>query len=51
MTIKYKVFYYYHSSGVRISPLGTATTIGLLYHPGMINNGDCGAIGGMKIGR
>jgi hypothetical protein len=29
--------------------LGTATTTGLLYQPWMI--GDCGEIGGMKIGR
>jgi hypothetical protein len=25
--------------------------IGLLYQPQMINDGDCGEIGGMKIGR
>jgi hypothetical protein len=38
-------------SGVRLSPLGTAATIGLLYPPQMIDDGDCGAIGRMKIGR
>jgi hypothetical protein len=38
-------------SGVRLSPLGTAATTGLLYQPQMINDGDCGAIGGVKIGR
>jgi hypothetical protein len=38
------------ASGVRLSPLGTAATIGLLYQPRMID-GDCGEIGGMKIGR
>jgi hypothetical protein len=38
-------------SGVRLSPLGTAATTGLLYQPQMIDGGDCGAIGGMKIGR
>jgi hypothetical protein len=38
-------------SGVRLSPLGTAGTIGLLYQPQMIDNGDCGATGGKKIGR
>jgi hypothetical protein len=37
-------------SGVRLSPLGTAATIGLLYQPQMKDYGDCGAIGGMKIG-
>jgi hypothetical protein len=38
-------------SGVRLNPLGTAATSGLLYEPRMIGEGDCGAIGGMKIGR
>jgi hypothetical protein len=36
---------------VRLSPLGTAATTGLVYQPQMIDDGDCGAIGGMKIGR
>jgi hypothetical protein len=31
--------------------LGTAATSGLLHKPQMIDEGDCGAIGGMKIGR
>jgi hypothetical protein len=30
---------------------GTAATSGLLYKPQMIDEGDCGAIDGMKIGR
>jgi hypothetical protein len=38
-------------SGVGLSPLGTAATSGLLYKPQMIDEGDCGAIGGIKIGR
>jgi hypothetical protein len=33
------------------SPLGTAAIIGLLYQPQMIDDGDCLAIGGIKIGR
>jgi hypothetical protein len=37
--------------GARLSPLGTAATVDLLYPPPMIDDGDCGAIGGMKIGR
>jgi hypothetical protein len=37
-------------SGVKLSPLGTAATIGLLYQPLMIDDGDYGAIGGIKIG-
>jgi hypothetical protein len=35
---------------VRLSPLDTATT-GLLYQPQIIDDGDSGVIGGMKIGR
>jgi hypothetical protein len=39
-------------SGVRLtSPISTAATTGLLYQPNIIDDGDCGAIGGMKIGR
>jgi hypothetical protein len=38
-------------SGVGLSPLGTAAPSGLLYKPQMIDEGDCGATGGMKIGR
>jgi hypothetical protein len=38
-------------SGVRLGPLGTAATTGLLYQPQMIDDGECGAIGGMKIGK
>jgi hypothetical protein len=37
-------------NGVRLSPLGTEATIGLLYQPQMIGDGDCGAIDKMKIG-
>jgi hypothetical protein len=36
---------------MRPSPLGTAATAGLLYQPQVIDDGDCGAIGGMKVGR
>jgi hypothetical protein len=38
-------------SGMRLSSLGTAATTGPLYQLQMIDDGDCGAIGGMKIGR
>jgi hypothetical protein len=38
-------------SGVGLSPLGTAAISGLLYKPQMIDEGECGAIGGTKIGR
>jgi hypothetical protein len=38
-------------SGVGLSPLGTAATSGLLYKPQMIDDGDCGEFGGLKIGR
>jgi hypothetical protein len=36
---------------VGLSALGTAATSGLLYKSQMIDKGDCGAIGGIKIGR
>jgi hypothetical protein len=36
---------------VRLNPLGTAATTGLLNQPQMIDDGDCRAICGMKIGR
>jgi hypothetical protein len=36
---------------VGLSPLGTAAASGLLFKPQMIDDGDCGAIGGIKIGR
>jgi hypothetical protein len=36
---------------VRLSPFGIAATIGLLYQPQIIDDGDCGSIGGIKIGR
>jgi hypothetical protein len=38
-------------NGVGLSPLGTEATSGLLYKPQRIDEGDCGAIGGLKIGR
>jgi hypothetical protein len=31
--------------------LGTAATTGLLYQPRITGDGDCGEIGGMKIGK
>jgi hypothetical protein len=37
--------------GATLSPLGTAATTGLLYQPQIINDGECGAIGGMEFGR
>jgi hypothetical protein len=36
-------------SGVGLCPLGTAATCGLLYKPQMIDEDDCGAIGGMRL--
>jgi hypothetical protein len=36
---------------VRLSPLDTAANTGLLYQLQMIDESDCGAIGGMKIDR
>jgi hypothetical protein len=48
------IYYYYYFiilSRLRLSLLGTADTTGLLYQPQMIDDGDCGATGGMKICR
>jgi hypothetical protein len=42
-------FFYYWWGGTK--SLGTAATSGLLYKPQMIGEDDCGAIGGIKIGR
>jgi hypothetical protein len=38
-------------NGVRMSPFNTAITLGILPQPQKIDDGDCGGIGGMKIGR
>jgi hypothetical protein len=38
-------------SGVRLSPLSTAATTGLLRQLQMIEDGNCRAISGMNIGR
>jgi hypothetical protein len=43
--------FFFIIGGVELSPLGTVATSGLLYKPQMIDEDDCGAIGGMKIGR
>jgi hypothetical protein len=45
-----KIFFFNYWWGGTKS-LGTAATSGLLYKPQMIHEDDCGAIGGMKIGR
>jgi hypothetical protein len=37
--------------GWDLSPFGTAATTGLLHQPQTIDDGDCGAVGGMKIGK
>jgi hypothetical protein len=41
------LFFFLFSCGTS----GTAASTGLLYQPRMIRDGDCGEIGGMKIGR
>jgi hypothetical protein len=46
----YLLLLFYWWGGTK-SPLGTAATSGVLYKPQMIDDDDCGAIGGMKIGR
>jgi hypothetical protein len=52
VTMKITVFFiFFIISRVGLSPLGTAATSSLLYQPQMIDEGDCGANGGMQIGR
>jgi hypothetical protein len=43
-------FFLVSLGGVRLGPLGTSATVGLLYQPRMIDD-DYGAVGGMSIGR
>jgi hypothetical protein len=43
-------FFLISLGGVRLSPLGTSATVGLLYQPRMID-GDYGVVGRMRIGR
>jgi hypothetical protein len=45
------IFFYYWWGGTNCKSLGTAATSGLLYKPQMIDEDDCGGIGGIKIGR
>jgi hypothetical protein len=40
----WKIYFFIILSGVRLSPLGTVATTGLLYQTGRIVGGDCGAI-------
>jgi hypothetical protein len=52
--ILYRAYFFFIIilSAVGLSPLGTASTTGLLHQPQMIDDDDdCGAIGGMEIGR
>jgi hypothetical protein len=45
--IKKQLLFFYCRGGT----FGTAATAGLWYQPRMIGDGNCGEIGGMKIGR
>jgi hypothetical protein len=42
---------FYFSQWGETESLGTVATTGLLYQSQMIGDGDCGEIGGIKIGR
>jgi hypothetical protein len=46
-----RIFFFFILSGVRLSLLVLWPLTGLLYQLRMISDGDCGEIGGMKIGR
>jgi hypothetical protein len=41
----------YYKTRTCLTPLGTADTTRLLHQPQMIDDSDCGAIGGINIGR
>jgi hypothetical protein len=45
------IYYYFVLNVVILSPLVNSATTGLLYQSQMIDDGDCGSIGGMKSGR
>jgi hypothetical protein len=47
---KHHIFVFYSNWAETVS-LGAAATTGLVYQPQMIGDGDCGEIGGLKIGR
>jgi hypothetical protein len=51
LSMHYASFFLVSLGGVRLSPLGTSATVGLLYQPRMIDDDDYGAVGGMRIGR
>jgi hypothetical protein len=45
------IFFVVSLGGVRLSPLGMSATVGPLYQLRMIDDGDYGAVGGMRIGK
>jgi hypothetical protein len=51
LCICFLFFFLVSLGGVRLSPLGTSATVGLLYQPRMIDDDYYGAAGGMSIGR
>jgi hypothetical protein len=46
-----ELFFLVSLGEMRLSPLGTSATVGLLYQPRMIDDDDYGSVGGMRIGR
>jgi hypothetical protein len=44
-------FFLVSLDGVKMSPHGMSVTTGLLYQPRMTDDDECGAVGGMRIGR
>jgi hypothetical protein len=51
LSSKQETSVFFSLGGVRLSPLGTSATVGLLYQPRIIDDDDYGAVGGMRIGR
>jgi hypothetical protein len=50
-TIPFSLFFVVSLGGVRLSPVGTSATVGLLYQSRLIDGDEYGAVGGMRIGR
>jgi hypothetical protein len=48
LTIQKPVVFFFN---LCVGTLGAAAATGLMYQPRMIGKGDCGEIGGMKIGK
>jgi hypothetical protein len=49
--LEFPIIFLVSWGGVRLSPTDTSATTGLLYQPRMIDDAECGTVGGIRIGR